>query len=385
MNQLKIFCDNPTKVNFNKVNERIQKMLYKTSKLCIKIQQGNLDLARKILSLYESKIARFNGVIPYEYQDLDAIGLMRKYWRKIPMGRTMGFVLLFLASKHKNDCLLLSPSLKLETIIKEKSPRDIMIEANKFFDESSCSFKQEADIPNKKWNYYLECPSHYHNFITNCLAQKKRFILMSLELYYNIEDINDRVMKYLYGRRYTYKSSVHRIAHANFLIYDSKNFTLERFEPYGYFSAPPPDGNIDKTILQYFQSILKIKKYYKPLDFCPRFSFQTLEEIERRVHLKNFDRKGMCLMWSFLYADFRMSYPNIDPSQLVNSLIQRYLPKRELKSEKEYKMLIREKKKTPFVNFIVSYLNFMFSLIKDLEQSKNPKETLQYYVNLFNG
>ena len=48
------FCKNPSGNDFRKLNFNTQSLFYTYSKKCINDNIGNIDLARKILQLYES-------------------------------------------------------------------------------------------------------------------------------------------------------------------------------------------------------------------------------------------------------------------------------------------------------------------------------------------
>ena len=73
--------------------------------------------------------------------------------------------------------------------------------------------------------------------------------------------------------------------HANYLLYDKKHRTLERFEPFGYldddFCLNPE--NLDEKILQLFRKNLGndyVNEYFIPLTYLTKENFQTIQENE---------------------------------------------------------------------------------------------------------
>jgi hypothetical protein len=127
--------------------------------------------------------------------------------------------------------------------------------------------------------------------------------------------------------------------HANFMIYDSKLKTLERFEPYGELPSPKLDKVIKETFIKkYGQSF--IKKYYAPPAFCPDESFQELQEREKKISSSD-NLPGFCQAWSTWYADLRLSNPDTPPKDLVNAALRK----------------IQRNRKT-YTDFIRSYADF---------------------------
>jgi hypothetical protein len=111
---------------------------------------------------------------------------------------------------------------------------------------------------------------------------------------------------------------------------------MERFEPYGYLENID-NTNLDKIIKKIFKK--EIKKYYKPLDFCPFNSFQKLEILEKR---KEGDLCGFCNIWVLWYIELRISNPNISRKKIVKFAIK--------KIGKNFK------------NFIRDYANFVYEV-----------------------
>jgi hypothetical protein len=119
--------------------------------------------------------------------------------------------------------------------------------------------------------------------------------------------------------------------HANYLIYDKVNKTMERFEPQGditlIFDKLPflktcILSNIDDEILGAFNRQYGsdfVETYYKPCDFMPRRSFQNLQE--SIGDMVSSDPGGFCASWAVWYVDLRLSNPDIKPYDLVRQTI----------------------------------------------------------------
>jgi hypothetical protein len=105
-------------------------------------------------------------------------------------------------------------------------------------------------------------------------------------------------------------------AHANVLIYDKKTEELERFDPnvetyYGWEDAI--DNCVKNTVSKYFP----IKKYYRPIDFCPQDkAFQFLQAKEPK---QTGNPKGFCKWWSQWYLDLRLAHPELSREEVIKA------------------------------------------------------------------
>jgi len=113
-------------------------------------------------------------------------------------------------------------------------------------------------------------------------------------------------------------------SHANYIIYDIKANTVERFEPHG--SSTPPGLNYEPTILDEliesrFKTFNESIKYYAPKDYEPKVGFQLLDIFETN-RKKIGDPGGFCALWAIWYVDMRLTYKNINCNELTKILIK---------------------------------------------------------------
>lgn len=143
--------------------------------------------------------------------------------------------------------------------------------------------------------------------------------------------------------------------HANWLLYDKKTKSLERFETFGEVDDDPsclnPKG-LDNKIRKLFEDNLGkdyIKNYYKPSDYLPNRGFQAIQEDENEMHRD--DPVGFCSLWSAWYIDLRVSNPNVDRKQLV-------------------KIAMKKLKTMPisFTQFIRNYAEFIVQVSQEIEK-----------------
>lgn len=166
----------------------------------------------------------------------------------------------------------------------------------------------------------------YWEAISACVKDQKRFVIMRLSIWRFLPDGDTK-------------------GHSNFLVYDTKTRAMERFEPQGKNSRLQ-QFPIDETIRALFDQKMGstfIQTYFGPLNFCPEFSFQTIQCMENEMVAG--DPRGFCVAWTAWYADLRLSNPHIDRTTLVRLAIDR------LKNSPE-----------SFSTFIRNYSNFLAEL-----------------------
>ena len=113
-------------------------------------------------------------------------------------------------------------------------------------------------------------------------------------------------------------------SHANIIIIDKINKTIERFEPNG---ANEPRNFIynhtflDNLLKNKFEQILSNYKFLKPKDFLPTIGFQMLEIINEEKCKQIGDPNGYCAVWCVWYVKYRLENPDVKQKVLVNNLI----------------------------------------------------------------
>ena len=226
--------------------------------------------------------------------------------------------LTYLLTKHKNNCapvIQTVPDSWLEG--KQYNLYQLIITIGKTY----------HNIKGKKNEYKGYVPIDFFKQFNTC---NKRFVISLLRIEWN------------------------KVGHANGLIYDRKTQTLERFEPHGNVTIYD-SVKLDRAIIKMFKKFnIPIKKYYKPLDFCPIISFQGLEANSKTNKL---DPLGFCSYWSTWYMDMRLSNPNLDKKTLVSESIK--LINTDYDSFKDY---IRSY--AVFINHVQTYI------IKELSKKK---------------
>ncbi len=111
-----------------------------------------------------------------------------------------------------------------------------------------------------------------------------------------------------------------KMLHANILIYDFKNMTVERFEPYGNSSLI--ENSIDEVLEEELTWNTGLK-YLRPNEYLPYAGFQTLSDENNPANKKAGDFGGFCLAWCLWYLETRIKNPQVEPKNLVAKLIQK--------------------------------------------------------------
>jgi len=142
-------------------------------------------------------------------------------------------------------------------------------------------------------------------------------------------------------------------SHANILIGDYKNNTIEHFETYGSVYSYK-----SKEILEEELTWSTGMQFIKPADFLPNLAFQALSDNKSIENEKHGDLDGYCLAWCYWYLECRLLNPNINPKDLVNKLMK-------LIAQSEYN----------FLEHIRNYANKLtkqkFKILEKLDINKN--------------
>ena len=201
----------------------------------------------------------------------------------------VGIFTLYLADTYKDLLIPKAPSYLLDNLT--------------FDDSFPFSDDIISKVPVFPWiiNYYSPTSYYIHPYLNNIMNSnrrdaKKRFAIVFLSL------ISDRML------------------HANILVYDFKNMTIERFEPYGNTSII--DGTID-NILEEELTWSTGMKYKGPKDYLPISGFQTISDENNLINKKAGDFGGFCLAWCLWWIEMKLKNVNIDSKQLAKKLISR--------------------------------------------------------------
>jgi hypothetical protein len=135
----------------------------------------------------------------------------------------------------------------------------------------------------------------------------------------NMINIQRRIKKYDFGFCYL-SLKTNDVLHANILIYDFNNFTIERFDPYGN------TFHFDKKLDEILEEELTWNtglKYIKPSDYMQVSGFQTVSDELNPYKQKSGDFGGYCLAWCMWYLEHRILNKKIKNCDLVNKLIRK--------------------------------------------------------------
>jgi len=109
--------------------------------------------------------------------------------------------------------------------------------------------------------------------------------------------------------------------HANYMIYDTKLKTLERFEPHGRRSSSrysPELLDLKFKILCQDYNI----DYLNPRDICFRKAFQAIQRKEEEKKVS--DPVGWCSAWALFYADLRLTHPDYPQNKLIQDALDQF-------------------------------------------------------------
>jgi serine/threonine protein kinase len=215
--------------------------------------------------------------------------------------------MLYIQKKYKNIAYVILPDVKCKNKCSNVSHKDISL---RWIQTRVNSNDGYISVPKDFWSY----------FDVDCF--KKRFIIFPFG--FSCSDDS---------------------GHSNFIIYDCKNKTIERFEPYGLptkICLKPKD--IDTKIMKLFQANLGkdfIKEYHKPLDFLPKESFQTIQE--ERDGFEKSDPDGFCSVWAVWYIDLRLANADLDKKELIKLVRKNIMQKNHSNLIRDYSMLLVNK------------------------------------------
>lgn len=135
--------------------------------------------------------------------------------------------------------------------------------------------------------------------------------------------------------------------HANIILIDIKNKSIERFDPYGNV-----ENEVDIFLHKFFKPIKKFK-YLAPSQFMNQSSFQTLSNESDIRNKKIGDLGGFCLAWCIWYIELRINN-DLPPAKVV---------------EKSIKKLIKEN--VIFIDFIRNYAEHLYKFANKFYNQSN--------------
>lgn len=198
--------------------------------------------------------------------------------------------LYFLAKTHGNDCIFLPFQIWDEGDL--HLPEQI---------EFSWDAEMEKFIPPTSIS-----PKEAMNMIRECSTDKRLSVIPLTLTAYSL-------------------SKKDTIKHANVLVYDKKDNTLERFEPHGGQSPQIFRTDVlDSRLPRMFELLLGVQNltFLPPSGFCPREGVQTLQSKEKSI------KKGFCAAWAFIYLNARLNHPDEDRSNIHDLVINKIKKKR---------------------------------------------------------
>jgi hypothetical protein len=160
-----------------------------------------------------------------------------------------------------------------------------------------CTFEIDIDIENKKMHIYGQIQE-----VLKCLQDETLFKYLKVVFY----------------------------GHANLILVDPIVKTFERFEPHGEFVNDPQhhqNQKVDEIVNDLLEN--KFGKIYlpgyiyiPPSDYCPKIGPQFYEEYTMTEACKNRLIKGYCVLYSIMYAQWRMWFPYLPRSVLIEELVR---------------------------------------------------------------
>jgi hypothetical protein len=166
-------------------------------------------------------------------------------------------------------------------------------------------------------------------------------------------------------------SSNEKTQHANMIVFDLKEKTIEQFDPH---------GKTNKTYKVNYE-LLKNEfaklgyKYIEQEEICPLIGPQIVQCSQNNQYDKALcnksDPEGFCSAFSMLYADLRFSYPDVKPLILLNDLIKEF-----------------QDKKIDITGYIRNYSVFIIKVqdflnTNDEYQKMNEIQQVEYILNNF--
>jgi ankyrin repeat protein len=182
--------------------------------------------------------------------------------------------------------------------------------------------KNNNHLINQKMNYIIQ--DYLHNFIhfyhSDILWHDKKIHYIPKYLKKAFKFSNKKNIDFIFINLGLISNNNN---HANILIYDKKNNSIERFDPYGNWKINDVE-DLDNILEKLFFNIINKKvKYLRPQDYLKVNSFQAISDEDNKFRKKFGDPDGFCLAWCYWYLELRLNNKNIDPKTLVEKAIKK--------------------------------------------------------------
>lgn len=187
---------------------------------------------------------------------------------------------------------------------------DILLKRNKKFRKLFCI----PDVSESWMKAFL-----IQEFIQNEGDKYNRLSIRPVDIYITMKEFINKINNCLTTHRivpinFTIETPGYG-GHANMIIFDSKNKTIEQFEPHGYHEDS--QWSISRAYIKSIQGVKRFStKYFpeyrliSPKDYEPRNGLQSTIDAFG----------GMCVTWSILYLNYRILNPDVNVKKLVRHI-----------------------------------------------------------------
>ena len=212
----------------------------------------------------------------------DKINLIDEYIIGSQLWVAVEFI--YLMKRYQDSCVFLPINIGTEPI---RTDVIFDLSLNWNCERSYCSLKAPKLFSDK---YRENGFYHYSKYLSECIKKSERLSVIPMLLWADTST-----------------------GHANLLVYDKKLHTLERFEPHGVQSPLNyHTDQLDKKLKSFFSLITGDTlplEYFPPESFCPIMGPQKCENLNRTDEKAYFEG-GLCTVWIFVYANFRLKFPD---------------------------------------------------------------------------
>ena len=275
---------------YNQIEDKKLQYLLKNIKLNDNDKNNKTDICKKIV------LSSLKSSSDYSYPSIneDIVvkeGIKVNFCTYIGVTLDVLIGLIYIRNKHKNVCTTLTEDFIRNTDLCQ------FYKQLGIMSGSGCEFLNFEMV----WVYKkLYMATNFGEQFKKCIDGTKRFIIIPLGI------------------------ELQEGSHSNYIIYDKKLNEIERFEPQGAYHPYKfyyDYVKLDKTLENRFSLLINNVKYIAPKDFLPKIGFQVLDSFETTCR-KIGDPGGFCAIWALWYTDKRLTYPDIDRKELVETIIK---------------------------------------------------------------